>query len=179
MLGLIYGAAMFWAAVYLARLLASRRGGDDLPLNSTRSPSVRRVFRNSHTTLTVDTLRIHLSTTLFNRWHDRFLERLNSASPRASVWVRATAVMYDIGSLFGAIGQLGALALVLWTLRQLLVSAMNSANQPTLENSTLSPIAPLTRRAALPESPDAPEPAHTLPLQLIVGQIHSSMRDHP
>jgi hypothetical protein len=171
MLDLIYGVAMFWAAVYLARLLASRRGGDDLPLNSTRPPSIRRVFRNSHTTLTVDTLRIHLSTTLFNRWHDRFLEHLHSASPRASLWARATAVMYDIGSLSGAIGQLAALALVLWTLGQLLVSVTNSPNQATLEISTLSPIVPLTRRAALPELPDAPGPVHTLSLQLIVGHF--------
>jgi S2P endopeptidase len=174
MLGLAYIALIFWGLVYVLRIYLSRRQLDALPYTSTRTPRPRTTFRNSHTTLTLEPLRIHISTKLLNRFHERMLRVLHTSSSRGSNVSLWMGLIYDAGSLAGALGQLGALGLALWTVWQLVIRVLSPSAEIMVEPSTSPVLAPqgFMRRAIVSEVTVSSQTlSQDVSLQIIVRSI--------
>lgn len=148
----------FWALVHLARwLLVGRqahRSSSALPL------SIARIGQRdwwSQTEVSLKALHVHVSTTALNNTHDALATALDGPPRRAVRIKRALTRIYDMGSVFGAVGMCLAVGALAWTAVQLglcLVlptphASMTHGNSPPMQET--SPELKIMRRALLDE----------------------------
>lgn len=103
-----------WLVIYTLDRLCNHdsNGPRNLPL-PVGVPSTRLRSSTSSTHIIIQHLHLRIQTNAFNKLHQRLCARF--ANRRFALAKKSLTVFYDAGSMFGVLGMLGALGIVIWT----------------------------------------------------------------
>ncbi|KAH9942695.1 hypothetical protein B0H21DRAFT_750382 [Amylocystis lapponica] len=120
---LVVGLALSWLAIHLARRCAHRRASHaSLPGAHSRSIRGSRWSASTHWQVSAHQLSIRVQTTAFNDLHDLVTAAL--AKPHNLRWRSLLSRFYDVGSVLGVVGLVGALCILIWTTARLASALM-------------------------------------------------------
>ncbi|KAI0700664.1 hypothetical protein C8T65DRAFT_709626 [Cerioporus squamosus] len=154
---LLLALAFFWASLYALRAHRRRTApAAFLPAPSSSSSAASPVlFASRGTRITLHNFHLSAHLSFFNDIH-----LYASARLRRSRWKAFVTLAYDAGSLFGVLGMVGSLLLLVWASVQLALSLYDKP-YPVLPPHTPA----LRKRDVLP---DVASSSHHVPLTLIV-----------
>lgn len=116
---------IFWLAIHaLHRIYKNSSHGSSnlpIPVAATLSSSARHRTRETSTRVTLNHVHLRIETSALNNLHARYTTRARASNMQPK---KALTAFYNVGSIFGAVGMLGVLGIILWTLAQLIGSLM-------------------------------------------------------
>jgi hypothetical protein len=134
MLGILYTLTLFWICVHGTQLYYGRNTHASTLLPSAHAVKARWYSRMSWRKMEViiRPLNINVSSTYFNEIHNH-LELYFKQQGR--LWSRWMTRVYDVGIVLGVVGQISAVVLVAFTIVQLSLSLLSSAqDSAAMEN---------------------------------------------
>ena len=122
---LVITLTLVWIAIHglshLLNLLRSRPSLLPAPFLRSRRPSA--VWHSPSFKVVLQKLHIRVETTALNSKHSAFVDLL----ARNQSWARRLMLFYDLGAVFGVLGMIGSLGLLMWSYREMGVPLLNAA----------------------------------------------------
>ncbi|KAF8310976.1 hypothetical protein DL93DRAFT_1543186 [Clavulina sp. PMI_390] len=159
MYSLLFGSAIFWAIIHVISRWVRPEERTPLPLSASRQTRLRssRIpangFKFGGTRVYLRDVRISLSTTSFNEWHDKIMLRMKYGALR-----RVTALFYDTGAILGILVACVAPFALAYFVVQVVLVLMGQDHRPA--NLTT-----LVKRGGKPPTATYPTASH---LQILV-----------